>query len=47
MKKEYAQIKRLIVEFDNGHEEVFYSEDYKLKIRCKNIKIKKRKSNND
>ena len=41
MKNDYADVEKIIVEFDNGHETVLWAEDYKFKLKKKKIKFKK------
>jgi hypothetical protein len=41
MKNEKAKLEKLILVFDNGHENVLWNEDYRFKMKKKKIKIKK------
>jgi hypothetical protein len=42
MRRDYAKLKRVILEFDNGHDTVLYSEDYRFKLKKMKLKIKRR-----
>jgi len=43
IKNEHADLEKIILEFDNGHDAVFWSEDYKFKMKKRSIKWKRRK----
>jgi len=43
IKNEHADLEKIILEFDNGHDEVFWSEDYKFKMKKRSVKWKRRK----
>ena len=43
-RKDYAGVEKIILEYDNGHEGVLWSDEYKFKLKKRSIKWKRIKA---
>ena len=41
--RDHADLEKIILEFDNGHDAVFWNDEYKFKMKKHGIKWKRRK----